>query len=597
MNTGRGTSSYSLSSADFQGLNAIRESAVTTQRVFAGRLGVSLGKANAMLRRFRECGWLGEDGNLTKKGAAQLAPHKVDNAIIMAAGMSSRFAPLSYEKPKGLLRVKGEILVERQIRQLREAGISDITIVVGYMKEQFFYLQDKFGVSLVVNEDYRRWNNVSSLIRVRDRLRNTYICSSDNYFTENVFEPYVHRAYYAAVQFPGPAREWGLVVDGHDRIVGIDHAPVDRWCMLGHAYFDRAFSKTFSRLMVEQYDNEQTRLDLWEGLFERNLDRLEMHVRRYPPGIIREFDSLDDLRAFDDRYVGDSGSAIFENICSVLGCGEREIEHIQVMGQGRTNLSFRFSVGGEPYVYRHPGAGTETYLSRPSEAYSLSVARDLGLDATLVHIDPVAGWKISRYQPDARALDCRNPSDVRQAVSLMRRLHDARVPSRFGADIWNKTTSWIQKTSPAHRNFPDYDELVAQMEKLHALWAAESPAPVLCHGDCCPANFLVAVDGSMSLIDWEHSGASDPGVDVGTFICCSDFSPAEAEDFLALYHGHAPSRAELRHDLGSIALAACHWFVWAVCRESRDTPCGRDALRLYRMAKTYLEKALSACRA
>ena len=57
------------------------------------------------------------------------------NAIIMAAGMSTRFAPLSYELPKGLLNVKGEVLIERQIRQLQEAGISDITVVVGYMKE------------------------------------------------------------------------------------------------------------------------------------------------------------------------------------------------------------------------------------------------------------------------------------------------------------------------------------------------------------------------------------------------------------------------------------------------------------------------------
>ena len=54
--------------------------------------------------------------------------YKVDNAIIMAAGTSSRFAPLSYEMPKGLISVKGEVLVERQIRQLREAGIEEIVL-------------------------------------------------------------------------------------------------------------------------------------------------------------------------------------------------------------------------------------------------------------------------------------------------------------------------------------------------------------------------------------------------------------------------------------------------------------------------------------
>ena len=61
--------------------------------------------------------------------------HQVDNAIIMAAGVSSRFVPLSYEKPKALIEVKGEILIERQIKQLKEAGIPEIVVVTGYKKE------------------------------------------------------------------------------------------------------------------------------------------------------------------------------------------------------------------------------------------------------------------------------------------------------------------------------------------------------------------------------------------------------------------------------------------------------------------------------
>ncbi len=98
------------------------------------------------------------------------------NAVIMAAGTSSRFVPLSAEKPKGLLEVKGEILIERQIRQLHEAGINDITIVVGYKAEMFEYLKGKYNVDIVVNDDYQRYNNTSSLIRVLDRLANPYIC-------------------------------------------------------------------------------------------------------------------------------------------------------------------------------------------------------------------------------------------------------------------------------------------------------------------------------------------------------------------------------------------------------------------------------------
>ena len=71
---------------------------------------------------------------------------RVDNAIIMAAGTSSRFAPLSYEKHKAMTVVKGEVLIERQIRQLKEAGVPQILIVTGYKAEQFDYLMDKYGV-------------------------------------------------------------------------------------------------------------------------------------------------------------------------------------------------------------------------------------------------------------------------------------------------------------------------------------------------------------------------------------------------------------------------------------------------------------------
>ena len=107
--------------------------------------------------------------------------YKVDNAVIMAAGASSRFAPLSYEMPKALIPVRGEVLIERQIRQLQEAGVPEIIVVTGYKHECFDYLADKFHVKLVHNPEYHVRNNHSSIYAVRDYLRNSYICSSDNY--------------------------------------------------------------------------------------------------------------------------------------------------------------------------------------------------------------------------------------------------------------------------------------------------------------------------------------------------------------------------------------------------------------------------------
>ena len=45
------------------------------------------------------------------------------NAIILAASKSSNFAPFIYEKLKGLFKVKGQILIERQIEQLKKSEL------------------------------------------------------------------------------------------------------------------------------------------------------------------------------------------------------------------------------------------------------------------------------------------------------------------------------------------------------------------------------------------------------------------------------------------------------------------------------------------
>ena len=281
------------------------------------------------------------------------ASFKVDNAIIMAAGLSSRFAPLSYEKPKGLLEVRGEVLIERQIRQLQESGISDITVVAGYLKEAFAYLKHKFGVSIVVNDDYFRYNNTSTLIRVLDKLNNTYICSSDNYFTKNVFEPAVDHAYYAATYFPGSSTEWGLICNGDGRIIRIDHSPIDRWCMMGHVFFDAEFSSKFRSILKEEYKIESTRKELWESVYERHLLDLDMNMRKYADGIVLEFDSLDDLRKFDSKYIEDSGSAVMRLICRALNCSEGDISGIQSTVCSDDQLEIRFMCRGREYAYKH----------------------------------------------------------------------------------------------------------------------------------------------------------------------------------------------------------------------------------------------------
>ncbi len=280
--------------------------------------------------------------------------YKVDNAVIMAAGTSSRFAPLSYEKHKELIEVKGEFLIERQIKQLKEAGIDDIYIVTGYKSEQFEYLKDKFGVKLRHNDLYLTRNNNASIYAVRDILKNTYICSADNYFSENPFESEVDSSYYAAVYAHGETKEWCMSygVDGiiNDVVIGGENA----WYMLGHTFWDESFSRRFIEILNGIYDKPETEQLLWESIYIEHINELPMKIRKYSDGVIFEFDTLDELREFDTSYIADTRSEILAHVAHELSCKESELCELTAY-KDDTNAAagFSFTLHGQKYKYSY----------------------------------------------------------------------------------------------------------------------------------------------------------------------------------------------------------------------------------------------------
>ena len=584
-----------LSRSQFLVLAELEKRGGQSVREVARATGLSVGSVGSAIKAFKEDAppALAHDNTLTEEGLKLLEPYRVQNAVIMAAGLSSRGAPISYEKPKGLLTVRGEVLVERQIRQLREAGIDEIYLVLGYKKEGFFYLEDEFGIHIRINDEYLKRNNNSTIRCVEDILSNTYICSSDDYFTSNPFERYVYDSYYSCEYADGPTAEYCLAMKGKDdRITGVTVGGADAWFMMGHVYWDRAFSEKFREILDAEYDLPETAGKLWEDIYIDHLAELPMVARKYPAGTIWEFDSLDEVSDFDPCFIQNVDSSILDNICETLDCGRSDISGIVPLKQGATNLSFKFNVRSEAYVYRHPGEGTEEIITRESEAFSEKAARALGLDDTFIVEDGAAGWKISHYIDGCHNLDYRNADEVARALGMIRTLHGSGTASPWSFDIFDEACKIVRLLDErSWAAFKDFSTLSKLANSLHSMIVEDAVPACLCHNNFDSSNVLVR-DEEMFLIDWEYSGMGDYAGDLGTFVCCSDYDYDDALKVYEIYFGRPLTPLELRHCVAYTALSSFYWFVWALYKEACDEPVGEWLYLWYKNAKLFGGKAL-----
>lgn len=583
-----------IKKSEFEVLSTLAESDdVSTQRELASLAGLSVGSVNSALKSL-QAGGLVRDMAITDAGLRAIESNKVDNAVILAAGLSSRFAPISYEKPKGVLTVKGEVLVERLIRQLQEAGIPEIVVVVGYKKEQFFYLEHEFGAKIVINEEYAAKNNSSSMMAAKDFLKNTYVCCSDDYYTRNPFRRYEWRPYYFSHYIEGETDEWCITEDRNGFIKSVAIGGSDAWVMIGHAYFDREFSERFKEVLVKEYDRPAMALKLWEDVFLENVDVLRMAVQKVDPPICYEFDSLDEVRDFDPMFLENVDSQAFDNISKTLGCDKSEICEVYPLKQGLTNLSCHFRVGDREYVYRHPGVGTEQLVDRFAEATALNVAKDLGLDETFIYEDPKEGWKISKFIVDARNVDPHNASEIGRAMEMCRSLHEsgARVDRRF--DFYEEGKRYkeiLEARGPI--DVPGFYEMSDAAERLRRYAASDDASECLCHNDFFYMNFLIDAEDGMSLIDWEYAGMSDYASDFGTCVVCCEMDYVEAMRALEDYFGRKPTFEETRHNFAFVALAGWCWYVWSLVKEAEGASVGNWLYIYYSYADKYMNEVIS----
>ncbi len=532
------------------------------------------------------------DGVVTPYALEEIDSLKVDNAIILAAGGSDISAKSVYSMPKGLFMKNGETLIERQIRQLREAGIQDITVVIAYKQELYFFLQDKWGVTLEINPDLKK-NNVFSLYVAKGHLGSTYICNCDNYFEENPFCRYEYNAYHATVYKENAHNELVVRKNTSGRILEVYSGAKSGECIYGHAYVDREFSRRLVNYMDEEIDDFRVSALFWEEFVSRHAEDLDMYVHRYDESFLHEFDSIQEIQNIDGLFLGNVSGRINRKICEVLSCEEEDISDIVILQKGLTNILFTFVVRGERYIFRYPGDSSRFFIYRKNECLAQKLAAEAHADDTYVYINE-EGTKISKFRENCHDLHGVYYEDVELMKAVARKI---RAFHEKGYDLPDWEEYNYDPIYQCERLFKEASKIKGDlfrifagewetMRRLQKYADMDGIKHTMCHNDINIDNVL-RTDTTLDIIDWEFAGYNDPGYDFGRVIAGLDYEVDEPKivDILEAYFGRPATKLEHLHFMAYSAIHNWYYVGWALYKESINESSRDWMLFFFKQAK------------
>jgi thiamine kinase-like enzyme len=219
-----------------------------------------------------------------------------------------------------------------------------------------------------------------------------------------------------------------------------------------------------------------------------------------------------------------------------------------VLGGGITNHNFRARFGGREVVVRLPGNDTELLGSdRPGEREANSLAAGVGVaPEVLAHLeDPVVLVTAFVDGPTMESPELREPRALAEVAAALRKIHGcgAAIGARF--DAFRLVEAYAAATRERGGEVPPaYEVAHAAAERIEGTPALDGGAPVLCHDDLLPANFIDTPAG-IRIVDWEYAGMGNRWFDLGNFAVNNELGAAEEEAFLTAYLGAPPTPAEL----------------------------------------------------
>ena len=566
-------------------LNNLIKEPFINQRILAAQTGHSLGIVNRSLKELISEGYLDEEIRPTEKALREAKEKAPKNAIILAAGFGMRMVPINTETPKGLLEIKGERLIECTIRQLHEVGITEIYIVVGFMKEQYEYLIDEYGVDLIVAPDYASKNNLHSLKTAAAHLSNSYIIPCDIWCEKN---PYSRNELYSWYMVSDLVDDDSTVRVNRKQELVVQKEQAGGNAMIGICYLLETEAEIVRERLEELGRDSRYDGAFWEETLYRK-DRMIVTARVVHAADAVEINTYEQLREIDSDSSQLQTDAI-QVICEALGAQQDEVTNITVLKKGMTNRSFLFSCKDKKYIMRIPGEGTDQLINRRQEAAVYQTIAGRRICDEIAYINPENGYKITEYLEGARVCDAEKEEDLQKCMKKLREFHGQKLRVDHSFDLFGQMEYYESLWEGTPSAYKDYEKTKAHVLQLKDYIEANAGERVLTHIDAVPDNFLFVEENGkeeIRLIDWEYAGMQDPHVDIAMFCIYSLYKKEQVDHLIDLYfEGSCDDKTRIKIYC-YIAVCGLLWSNWCEYKRKLGVEFGEYSLRQYRYAKDY----------
>lgn len=497
---------------------------------------------------------------------------KKKNAIILAAGFGLRMVPINRETPKALLEVDGVPLIERLIMQLLEVGVSEIFVVVGFLKDLFTYLEGKYPVTLVPNEAYADKNNLHSLALVANEISCTYILSSDIMIQDQLLPR-------------DSDHSWYMVYEREN--VELEEKPY--WdSMTGVAYISDDKADRIRHLLDEWNQLDQYKNSFWEEVLYEDGNFI-IETRQVTSEEIYQVNTFEDLLFLDSQSVHLNSQEI-DIICETFKVQREDISSIQALKKGMTNRSFTFCCLGKTYIMRIPGEGTDQLINRQQEADVYEAISKYRLSDRVLYMNPKNGYKITEFLANSRNCDAYNLSDIKMCMKVLKKFHDLGLEVNHEFQIFKQIQFYETLRENEPSMYETYNEVKERVFSLEGFISEQVSKKVLTHIDAVADNFLIIEDknqATIRLIDWEYAGMQDPHVDIAMFAIYALYNQEQIDQLISCYFDKEVSEATRMKIYAYVATCGLLWSNWCEFKRKRGIEFGEYAYAQYKYAETY----------